>query len=205
MRIESPEMIKARNLRLTWVTSCIIEGVISLCAILVVLLNDAVAIRDTGVGVVVIWTIWTLICSNIICYRFVIQSSRKGLTSFMYGVWLGSQAMLVPTFAILSLFFFSFSELSDETRAGGLLGFCFLCLAIMLCAFWVLVSSFSTDDGQTIAHLPSPGNIQTLDPLENFRGGRSVRQKHRRRRRTVSSNFKEEDRQVFSSGAGWWR
>jgi len=35
----------------------------------------------------------------------------------MLGFWLGYQAMLSPTFLILSVFFFSFSELFEEVCA----------------------------------------------------------------------------------------
>jgi hypothetical protein len=55
-------------------------------------------------------------------YRYFVKPAVKPSSPdspIMLGFWLGYQAMLSPTFLILSVFFFSFSELFEEVCNSG--------------------------------------------------------------------------------------
>lgn len=148
------------------------------------------------VGIAAIWCTVLLLANNLLCFKYLVAADAGGFSQrnkhpFMFGFWLGFQAMLSPTFLVLALFFFSFSELfedDDVHSAGGALGSFFLILAVFLSGFWVLVLSHG-DSGAQTTPLPLPSVVPSWPAKWGRRKReelRSVFARRSRRRREVA-------------------
>jgi hypothetical protein len=151
---------RERVLRGAFFLLCVLQLALSISAIVAASLDNSM--RDVGIAAV--WSTVLLFANNILCWRYLVGrrggSRQPPNQPFMFGFWLGFQAMLSPTFLVLALFFFSFSELfedDDVHSAGGALGFFFLLLSIILSGFWLLVvllrEGDSTAPGTSAAEL----------------------------------------------------
>ena len=133
-------------MRVAWYLICVVQLCLSISAIYAASLDNS-GMKD--VSVAAIWSTVLLLVNSILGYRYFLNPSSSSESSIMFGFWLGWQAMLAPTFLILSVFFLSFSELFEEDddvhSAGGALGAFFLILAVFLSGFWVLVYFVKSD------------------------------------------------------------